>query len=288
MGDVTVIGLGLMGSALANAFQSSGHDLVVWNRSPAKMQPFVSNGAIGATDVVSAIGASPVTVICIDNYETTQKMLSVDNVIETMCGRVIVQFSSGTPQDAQKTSDKIREWNAHYLDGAILAGPTNIGTDEAVILLAGDALAHQKAFSLLECLGQGTVRYLGTNVRAASTLDLAWLTTRYTNFLAAIHGANICLSEDIGVDEFITLVGDNPTLQFYAQEIHNNRFDEYTASLQVWGEALEHIQQQGIDANINTEIPDFIARLFSRAISAGYGQTNVMSLLKVLQENQSG
>lgn len=42
------------------------------------------------------------------------------------------------------------------------------------------------------------------------------------------------------------------------------------------------IQRQGLNAGISTEIPDFIARLFRRAIDAGYGQKNVMSIAKVL------
>jgi len=47
MSDITVIGLGLMGSALARAFQNAGHSLTVWNRTAAKMQPFIDNGIHG-------------------------------------------------------------------------------------------------------------------------------------------------------------------------------------------------------------------------------------------------
>ncbi len=59
MSDITVIGLGLMGAALARALQRAGHDLTVWNRSPAKMRPFIDDGVAGAPDVVSAITANP-------------------------------------------------------------------------------------------------------------------------------------------------------------------------------------------------------------------------------------
>ena len=75
MSDITVIGLGLMGSALARAIQQAGHELTVWNRSPAKMQPFINDGVAGAPDVVSAITASPVILVCIDNYAVTNTIL---------------------------------------------------------------------------------------------------------------------------------------------------------------------------------------------------------------------
>ena len=96
MGDITVIGLGLMGAALARTIQRAGHDLVVWNRSPAKMQPFIEDGVAAAPDLVSAITASPVILICIDNYAATKAMLEPGQVASHLAGRTVVQLSTGT------------------------------------------------------------------------------------------------------------------------------------------------------------------------------------------------
>ena len=285
MGDITAIGLGLMGSALARAIERAGHDLTVWNRSPAKMQPFMDDGVAAAPDVVSAITASPVVLICIDNYAVTDTILQSDEIQPHLSGRTVVQLSTGTPKEAREASEWMRAQGVAYLDGAILAGPSEIGTDSAQILLSGDEAAHEGAGHLLNCLA-GTVRYLGGNVGAASALDLAWLSTCYGRFMAIIHAANLCRSEDVGVDDFISLFPDEPDTQHYAQVIHDGSFQDCTATLQVWGAALERIQQQGVDAKINTEVPDFIAGLFKKAIAAGYGEDNVMSLVKVLQQSR--
>ena len=281
MSDITVIGLGLMGSALARAIQRAGHNLTVWNRSPAKMQPFIDDGVAAAPDVVSAITASPVILICIDNYAVTNTMLQSDDIEPLLIGRTVVQLSTGTPKEARETSDWMTARNVAYLDGAILAGPNSIGTDAAQILLSGDEVARERTGDLLECLG-GAVRYLGSNVGAASALDLAWLTTCYGRFMAVIHAANLCKSEDVGIDDFISLFPDEPDTQHYAKVIHEESFHKCTATLQVWGAALKRIQQQGVDANINTEVPDFVAGFFKKAVAAGYGEENVMSLVKVL------
>ncbi len=281
MSDITVIGLGLMGAALARAIQRAGHDLTVWNRSPAKMQPFIDDGVAGAADVASAITASPVTLICIDNYAVTDTLLRSDEIAPLLAGRTVVQLSTGTPQEAREASEWMIAREVAYLDGAILCSPTSIATDDAQILLSGDAAAHQRAGKLLECLG-GTVRYLGPNTGAASALDLAWLTTCYGRFMAIIHAANLCKSEDVDIDEFVSLFPDNPDNRGYAKVIHEESFHECTATLQVWGAALQRIQQQGVDANINTEFPDLVASVFKEAVDAGYGEENVMALVKVL------
>jgi 3-hydroxyisobutyrate dehydrogenase-like beta-hydroxyacid dehydrogenase len=42
---------------------------------------------------------------------------------------------------------------------------------------------------------------------------------------------------------------------------------------------------QARDTGINSEIPDFVSRLFKRAISAGYGEEDVAALIKVLKRD---
>ncbi len=283
MYDIAVIGLGLMGAALARAIRDAGHNLIVWNRSPGKMQPFREAGVACAADLPSAIQASEVVLVCIDNYANLRALFDTAATGPLLQGKVLVHLSSGTPRDAANAADWVRAHGAAYLDGAILAGPHMIGTARATILLSGDEAAHAGSIAVLECLGVGTVRYLGPTVGAASALDLAWLMASYGNFIAAIQAASICKSEGVGVDAFIDLVPENPSLQHFARVIHEETYDDFTASLRVWGEALQHIQQQGRDAGISTEIPAFIGGLFDRALADGLGETNVMSLVKVLR-----
>ena len=75
MTDVTMIGLGAMGSALANAFLGAGHDTTVWNRTPSKMDALLALGATGASSISEAVEASPIIVFCVDNYEITRNLI---------------------------------------------------------------------------------------------------------------------------------------------------------------------------------------------------------------------
>ena len=284
MSDITVIGLGLMGSALARAIQRAGHDLTVWNRSPAKMQPFINDAVAAAPDVVSAIAASPVILICIDNYAVTMAMLRSDDVTPLLAGRTVVQLSTGTPREARESAEWMKAHDVSYLDGAILSGPSEIGTDDAQILLSGEEAAHERSGGLLQCLG-GEVRYLGTNVRAASALDLAWLCVSYGRFLAITHAACLCESEGVGVDVFASLFDEGSPIWRYANVIHSADFENRTATLHIWDAALQRIRMQGEDAGINTDFPDFVSSLFKKAVDAGHGEENVMALVKVLQRD---
>ena len=282
MSDITVIGLGLMGAALARTLQRAGHDLTVWNRSPVKMQPFIDDGVAGAPDVVSAIAASPVILICIDNYAATNSMLRADEVTPLLAGRTVVQLSTGTPREAAECAEWMKAHDVSYLDGAILAGPGTIGTDSSIILLAGEEAAYERSGGMLACLG-GDVRYLGANVRAASALDLAWLCDSYGRFLAVTHAACLCESEGVGVDVFASLFDEDSNIRRDANVIHSAEFEKRTATLHVWDAALQRIRAQGEDAGIDTDFPDFVSGLFRKAVDAGYGEEHVTALIKVLR-----
>ena len=59
---VTFIGLGNMGSGIANCILKAGFDLTVYNRTREKMEPLLSNGAKGATDLKSAVKDADVVI----------------------------------------------------------------------------------------------------------------------------------------------------------------------------------------------------------------------------------
>jgi 3-hydroxyisobutyrate dehydrogenase-like beta-hydroxyacid dehydrogenase len=135
--DVSVVGLGAMGSALAKVVLHDGHGVTVWNRTTAKAEPLGEAGATVAADLAAAVGASPVVLVCVDDYTVTRKLLAESDVRAALVDRVLVQLSTGRPQEARELEEWIRASGAEYLDGAILAYPDQVGSAEAVILVAG-------------------------------------------------------------------------------------------------------------------------------------------------------
>ena len=90
MSDVTVIGLGNMGSALAHALLDApqGRAVTVWNRSPEKTALLVDKGAVLAPSPSAAITASPVILICVTNYAAANQIL--DEVAANLPGKLLV------------------------------------------------------------------------------------------------------------------------------------------------------------------------------------------------------
>ncbi len=285
MTAVTCIGLGLMGSTLARAALASGHDVAVWNRTPGKARMLADIGAVAPDTLADAIAASPIILICIDSYASTRVLLETNGVANRLAGRTIVNLTTGTPREAEALSVWVGEQDARYLDGAILCGPGAIGTAGGELVFSGDALAWQVAGPLLTCLA-GKVRSVGRAVGDAAALDLAWLTMSYVKFMGVAHAASICRAQGIDLQAFIDLFPADPFACKLARIIKDEAYDQPTATLQVWGEALARIQMQARDAGIPSAMPDFVAGYFRRAMDMGLGQQEAIAIYKTLPVNE--
>ena len=76
MTDVSVIGLGVMGSALARTLIAGGMSVTVWNRTADKADSLVAAGAARAESAAAAIAASPATITCIASHQQTIDLLT--------------------------------------------------------------------------------------------------------------------------------------------------------------------------------------------------------------------
>ena len=284
MSAISVVGLGVMGGALAQALQRGGHTLTVWNRSAGKMAPFVVNGATGAASIDEAVTASPVVLACIDSYATTRSLLGTEDVVALMPGRTLVQLGTGTPREAQESEEWWKSHEVKYIDGAIECLPDAVGTEGAQYLFAGPEHSYREIEPLLECLG-GDRRYLGENIRAPAALDLAWLSQRLGQMIGALHGVCLCESESVDTGAFEAMLPEGDRARILARRISDQNYTDPDATVAVWDAVASRFMEQARDAGINGEFPDFAANILSRAMHAGYGSEDVAALVKVLRRH---
>jgi len=62
-----VIGLGAMGSRIVRRLLEAGHDVVVWNRTPARLAQSIDLGADAATDPADAARRADIVIIMVSD-----------------------------------------------------------------------------------------------------------------------------------------------------------------------------------------------------------------------------
>ena len=286
MSDVTVIGLGEMGSALARAFLAGGKSVTVWNRTPAKAATLEQLGALPKSTVADAVSASPVVVICLSGYAAASHLLGeVDS--ENLSGRLIVQLSSGTPRQARELDALAVANGANYLDGAIGAWPRQIGGPEAGLLIVGNEAVFTSAEPLLKLLGGG-LSYVGPNIGHAKALANAGLAYFAAHWIGFSHGAAVCEAEGIDVGTFSGVMADmapffGEDLRHMGRVIAEDRFDEPEATIKTVTSDLGALVEASRDLKIETAFPNFAAGIFQRAKDAGFGAEEPSAVIKVLR-----
>jgi len=285
--EITVLGLGSMGQTLARLFLNKGYKVTVWNRTAGKADALADRGAVVARSAAEAVRASPVAVMCVYDYRAADAILAMEGVAAALDGRLLVQLSTGSPQDARNAEAWAHRQGATYLEGAIQAAPDQMGQPDTPILVSGAEAVFHAAEPLLRVLGGGIV-YLGEKASAAAAMDLATLSTIYGTLLGFMHGARIAEHEGFDTAEYGRIVaGIMPTFAAFLQHegavIQSGDFTVSQSPMRISVEATQRILQTAREAGINTEFPAFAAGLFRRADAAGLGGEEIAALIKLLR-----
>ena len=146
--SVSVLGLGQMGSALARAYVTAGWKAIVWNRSAAKAGPLVAKGAIAAKSAtrnqqpnVSVQVASSLLTCLLDQKALHEIFANVSPHPDN--GTILVDFTSGTPVEIQKTQQMINNLNISYIRAIVCTTPPYVGNPDTSLYHSGNSEAFK-------------------------------------------------------------------------------------------------------------------------------------------------
>ncbi|WP_329334248.1 NAD(P)-binding domain-containing protein [Streptomyces sp. NBC_01352] len=279
---VTVLGLGLMGQALAGAFLRAGHPTTVWNRTAAKAEHLVAQGGKRADSVRDAVTAGPLVVVCVSDYDAVHALLGpLGDVLD---GRVLVNLTSGTTTQARETAAWATRQGSTYLDGAIMAAPGAIGTADAVVLYSGPRSAFDLHESTLTSLAAGTA-YIGDDHGLSSLHEVAVLGLMWGIGNGFLQGAALLGAAGVDAAAFAPLARKGigmvtDWLTDYAQQVDDGTYPALDATLDTHRAAMEHAIQESEFLGVNAELPRLIKSLTDRAVADGHGGSGYAAMIE--------
>ncbi|MFE1772699.1 NAD(P)-dependent oxidoreductase [Streptomyces sp. NPDC059008] len=281
---VTVIGLGQMGSALAGALLERGHPTTVWNRSAHKAEPLVTRGARLAATPEEALAAGSLIITCVLDYEALHTVL--DPLADSLAGKVLVNLTSGSPEQAHEATAWARSHGADYLDGAIMTTPPGVGSPEMMFLYSGSDTVFEAHRPTLAALGDPL--YLGADPGLASLYDSALLGLMWATMTGWLHGTALVGAEQTPATAFTPLAVRWLTavagfLTTYAPQVDAGRYPGDDATVDVQIAAIDHLIHAAAARGIDNALPDLLKATMERAKAAGHGQASYASVIEVLR-----
>ncbi|MGW6567899.1 NAD(P)-dependent oxidoreductase [Streptomyces sp. NPDC054975] len=281
---VSVLGLGMMGSALASAFLKAGHQVTVWNRSPAKTGPLVAQGAQPAATTADAVAASPLVVLCVLTNDNVDEILT--GLGDSLAGKTLVNLTNGTPEQARALSARAAAFGARYVDGGIMAVPQMIATPAAYVFYSGDEEAYETHRQTLAVLG-GT-RWTGTDPGLAALYDLGLLTGMYGMLAGVVQALALVRTENIGAEEYAELLVPWVTAMLggvvpqMARDVDSGKHLTDVSSLAVNQAAFPNFLSTFQAQGVSTELFEPLQALLDRAIKEGYAEDGMSRMVEML------
>lgn len=285
MKDVSVIGLGVMGTELARTLIRDGYRVTVWNRSPAKAAPLVEAGATLARTAVEAIESSATIIVCIRTHGDTRALLQVDP--GTLSGKTIIELSTGEASEAEELSSWITAQGAECLIGMIATFPSGIGKVDSAIVTVGSELAWKRSEDVLKVLA-GKSSFIGSNVGALAALFASLFLPRQGFMFGLIYGALVCEKAGISMDDYVrqiplTLKVVHDYYDVFAATVPSGNFSNPPASIGTYLAAFEDTLNTFRNLGVAHELPELLHALVQRGVDAGLAEEQITALTKVLR-----
>jgi 3-hydroxyisobutyrate dehydrogenase-like beta-hydroxyacid dehydrogenase len=227
--NVGFIGLGRMGGGMAANLLKSGHRLIVYNRSAAKAEPLIAQGASRAETVSDACQGDAVITMLADDEAVDSVARSEGGIVDRLRpGALHVSCSTISVSLSQRLSEAHAKAGQRFVAAPVFGRPDAAAAGRLFVVAAGEAAAIGAATPLLEAIGQRTF-IVSETPKAANLVKLSG------NFLLASVieslGEALALIEKGGVDprrylEFLTsTLFDVPVYKSYGGLIAAGNFE---------------------------------------------------------------
>lgn len=288
---ITILGTGPMGTAIGMTLLQKGAALTAWNRTAHKVEKLVKHGAKQAESFHAAIHDGNVIIISLANYEGAQEHFESFEA-SSLSGKIIINLSSGSPEDVKKMVKIVNKLGGTYLDGIILATPDIIGTEHAALFVSGDRQNFETYKNILEQLGKTT--FLGEEISLAVIYNAAFLTFMYSSIHGYLHAAALAntvgvkpsVFAELGVDWFMPMIAE--LLKGASVGMDASEYSKEGASISSSIMGIDHItaasRMQGLSDTIPRQLHDFA----SLGMEQGYGEYGYEALYEVIRKKSLG
>jgi 3-hydroxyisobutyrate dehydrogenase-like beta-hydroxyacid dehydrogenase len=293
MAQVSVLGLGAMGSTLARVLLKRGHDVTVWNRSDSERAAGLeAAGVRRAALPAAAASAAPLVLMCVTDYPAAEEVLASPGVLAALAGRTFVQLTNGNEEQVRTQLTTVRAAGAGMLAGGILGYPRHIGRAETVIMYAGDAAAFAENEATLAGLA-GAQRYLGEDPGPPNAVYVAAFGFYFAALAGFLEAAALAESRGVPPDEFAAAMPGMAALLLdhiddAARRIGTGDFAGDQATVDVHLVGSERRRRTLEDAGLQALMTGAFVGYCRQAHDAGDGGEDIAAIFKRVKRPPAG
>lgn len=276
------IGLGNMGTPMANNLLKAGFPLTVFNRSIDKTKTFENTAAIIAENLRELVAQSDIIFTMLSNDEALEAVFDEILGMEAIEGKFFIDMSTISEQLCVSIAQRLKEKNASFLDAPVAGSTQPAANGTLTIMVGGDAADLKIALPYFEKLGK-FIKHVGLNGKGIATkLSVNY----YLSILYLGLAETVLFAENNGIDrsDLLEIINES-ACGSGASKVKTPMLikDDYQAAfaLSLMHKDLLLAQKNGVNFALTSGVID----IYSQALNSGLGNQDVMSVINQLKEN---
>lgn len=144
MADIALIGVGLVGSALAERFQAAGLTVVGYDRRPEAL-----NGVSSADSALAAVRLARFVVLSLPDSDAVEEVIR--EIMSGLAGRIIVDTTTGDPERTTALASRLNDANIPYVDVTIAGSSKQVRDGSVILMVGGQTAVVRECEDLFHC-----------------------------------------------------------------------------------------------------------------------------------------
>lgn len=284
---IAFIGLGIMGSRMAQNLAKAQFDLTVYNRTPSAGEKLITLGATRAPSAAEAVKEADIVLTMLSTPGVVREVAFGDSgfVTHMKQNALWVDCTTVDPGFTRDIAAKARTFNIRFMDAPVAGSKIPAEKGELVFLVGGAAHDMQEVQSLFDIMGKKTIHAGDTGMGTA----LKMLVNSQLAQAMAVFAESVVLGEKMGFSrdfllEFLTSLP--VTAPFIKAKVDKIKSNDYSAEF-----PLEWMQKDlyllGLSAYDNG-VPQFMAsvarEIYASAKAEGLAREDFSAIIKSIEK----
>lgn len=136
---IAILGMGLLGRAVAERLHDSNHAITVYNRTASKTDPLRARGLTVAATANEAVASTDCTLLFLTDAAAIQSVLFSPASPVSLRGRTIIQMGTISPDQSRGFHRAVSDGGGDYFEAPVLGSLTEAKTGTLIVMGGGTA-----------------------------------------------------------------------------------------------------------------------------------------------------
>lgn len=201
--ELGFIGTGVMGQSMVGHLLAAGHQVAVYNRTKSKTDSLIEKGATWYDTPTEVAAHSEVVFTMVGYPSDVEEVYFGDKGIfrTDITGKVLVDFTTSTPDLAERIAQEAAEKGGVSLDAPVSGGDLGAQNATLTIMVGGDQAAYERVLPLFKIVGKSYQLQggpgKGQHTKMANQIMIAGTMTGLTEMLVYAQAAGLDLPQVI-------------------------------------------------------------------------------------------